>query len=374
MTYHTPFGKTLINKGGKFYLTAHYFIHNLVTNVLILPSLPLFDFLPPAIADGSVYTKLPYWKNIYTGWLENLPLINIVGLGLNLLILSIGIGDSFRKWKLAGWVPLGILLAYHFSTALVHNSGGRHLVPVDWIIFIYFGLGLLQIANWLTTLLINPRFSDIFNKAFCPHEPNPLNEENLPAKVQGAADKKMRLSIQTGIFLTLPFFLYVLAMTVLDQTTPQRYTYLNKNEVFEQLLQEDIFAYNGMDARALEKFLEDPQARAIYGMNLYPRFFWQNHGLDRGAYLAQPYPRLGSMMLGALGTEQVVLSLLNSPKKFPHGENVIVIGCYTIGHSQYGDFGYIDALLVADIGNEPAIYVRSPAEPLAFKCPLPEPE
>ncbi len=131
---------------------------------------------------------------------------------------------------------------------------------------------------------------------------------------------------------------------------------------------------NDIDIQSLERFLEDPGARAIYGMNLFPRFFWQNNGLDRNVYLAQSYPRLALTMISALGSEQAILPLIKSPKRFPHGENVIVIGCYKTGHSQYGDFGYVDALLVAILGNEPTIYTRSPTAPLHFACPLPEPE
>jgi hypothetical protein len=350
--------ETRINKNSKIYSVGEHFLHNLLTSFFILPSLPLFDFLPPAIADGSLYKTLPYWRDLSDGWLENLPPIAVLGLGLNLLILSIGIGDSFRKWKFAGWVPLGIFLAYHLSTALIHDSGGRYLVPVDWTLFIYFGLGLLQIARWLRTL-------------FCPPLTPPEGGRTYPFPLRGKARMGAGISTQASILLTLPFFLFVLSMTLIDQTLPPKYTFLNQSEVLAQLIQEDLLEESDIDIQSLEIFLEDPNARAIYGMNLYPRFFWQNQGLERDIYLVQPYSRLAFRMIGAFGSEQVILPLLKSPPNFYHGDDVIVIGCYKISPSQYGNFGYIDALLVATLGKEPTIYTRSPAVPLV--CPLPEP-
>ena len=140
------------------------------------------------------------------------------------------------------------------------------------------------------------------------------------------------------------------------------------------MIQEDLLVQSDIDIQNLEKFLEDPNARATYGMNLYPRFFWQNQGLERDIYLAQPYSRLAFRMIGAFGSEQVILPILKSPSKFSHGEDAIVIGCYKIGHSQYGSFGYIDALLVATLGKEPTIYTRSPSVLLGYTCPLLEPD
>ena len=217
--------KTGIDKNSKIYSVGEHFVHNLLTSFFILPSLPLFDFLPPAIADGSLYKTLPYWRNLSDGWLENLPPTITLGLGLNLLILSIGIGDSFREWKFAGWVPLGIFFAYHLSTALIHDSGGRYLVPVDWTLFIYFGLGLLQIARWIA-ILFRPPSNSSQNGGRTSSSPI-LGEVRWGQKP---------LSTKMGLFFTLPFFLFVLSMTFLDQTLPQKYTPLNQSEVLAQLI------------------------------------------------------------------------------------------------------------------------------------------
>ena len=122
------------------------------------------------------------------------------------------------------------------------------------------------------------------------------------------------------------------------------------------------------DATSLKGFLNLPDARAVYGLNLYPRFFGQNQGLHRGIYLDHPFPRLAFTMITASGPEYVLLPLAEPPPTFPHGTDVIVIGCQSIDRA---GLWYIDALLVAHLGEQPAIYTRAPAVPLSCWPPLP---
>jgi len=337
-----------INQDGNLYQIGSHFVHNLMTNVLILPTRPIFDFLPDSIADASLYESVPFWQNLYDGWLADLPPIDLVGIGINLLLLSLGIGAAFRKWRWVGLVPLGVLLTYHLSTALVRDSGGRYIVPVDWIVLLYFALGLLQFAYWGLVWL----------GIVCPPTPPTLGGTHSP-RIGG------RGAIRAALFLTLPFFIYTFSMTVLDQAVPQRYTTLSGVEALERLIQAGELDQTPFDAASLKGFLNHPDARAVYGTNLYPRFFRSNQGLHRGIYLDHSFPRLAFTMITASGPEYVLLPLAASPPTFPHGTDVIVIGCQSIDRR---GLWHIDALLVAQPGEQPAIYTRTPAAPLT--CPL----
>ena len=200
-----PDAQAGINRDGSLYPISSHFVHNLITNALILSTRPIFDFLPDSIVDGSLYEAVPFWKNLYTGWLVDLPAVDLIGIGVNLLLLSLGIGTAFRKWGWAGLIPLGVLLAYHLSTALVRDSGGRYIVPVDWIVPLYFALGLLQLAHWSFVglgFIKNPCLSV-----------KPVSKN---------------LSTRAALLLTLPFFIYMLSMTVLDQAIPPRYAHLQR--------------------------------------------------------------------------------------------------------------------------------------------------
>ena len=173
------------------------------------------------------------------------------------------------------------------------------------------------------------------------------------------------------LLLTLPFFLYVLSMTVLDQTMPRKYVYFSEGEVLERLIQAEALDQTSFDAASLTQFLNHPDARSVYGKNLYPRFFWQNQGLHRGIYLDHPYPRLALSMITASGPESAILPLTEPPPTFPHGMDVIVIGCQNVDRR---GLWYIDALLVASLAepDQPALYTRTPAAPLPLTCPLQE--
>jgi len=341
-----------INEDGKVYLIVSNFVHNLITNFLILPTRLPFDYLPASIADGSLYESSPFWKNYTDGWLEDLSAVDIIGIAINLLLLSLGIGASYYKWKWAGLIPLGVLFAYHLSTALVRDSGGRYIVPVDWIMLLYFALGLLQLAHWGLTWL-----------GLCFYKETRNTGEKFLAS--WLPHKNIIL------LLTLPFFLYVLSVTVLDQSMPQKYIYFSESEILERLIQAGLQDQTHFDENSLNIFLDHPNARAVFGINLYPRFFWGNQGLHRGIYLDHPYSRLAFTMIAASGLEYALLPLTEPPATFPHGAEVIVIGCQSVDRR---GLWYIDALLVVIFGDpdHPTIYTRNPVSLSPLTCPLQE--
>ena len=68
---------------------------------------------------------------------------------LNLFLISLGLSISMRKKRLMGVLPLTFFLGYNLANALGRTSGGRYIVPVDWIIILYFVIGLFQICLWI---------------------------------------------------------------------------------------------------------------------------------------------------------------------------------------------------------------------------------
>ena len=41
-----------------------------------------------------------------------------------------------------------MLVGYYLSNALGRTSGSRYLVPTDWVVLFYFGVGLVQLSIW----------------------------------------------------------------------------------------------------------------------------------------------------------------------------------------------------------------------------------
>ncbi|NOY98738.1 MAG: hypothetical protein GXP40_05980, partial [Chloroflexi bacterium] len=323
----------------------NHFAHNLVASVLILPTDPIFHDLR-----RTIYETHPYWGKVGGAWQGNLTPVEALGLWINLALLSIGIGLSWKKWKLAGLVPLGIFLAYNLSAALARTSGGRYIVPMDWVVLFYFALGLMQIIFWGAALF------------------------GLDLEDERSLPEDRAFSWQKGAFALLPFFLFVGAMTIIDRTTPQRYPELTKDEVFDLLIRDDLLTQTGISRQELGVFLTDPDARAFFGLGLFPRYYAIDkgeHTAQRTAYSPESFPRLGFTFIGPFGAGQAVLPLLQSPSYFPHAEDVIVVGCITKPNPHAINVS-LDALMVIVLGeDETAAYTRDPAAPL--QCPLPEP-
>ena len=70
--------------------------------------------------------------------------------------MAFGIGTAVQRDRLRGLVPLGVLLLYLGANSLARTSGGRYLVPVDWILIAYFSIALAEIARAATAALAQP--------------------------------------------------------------------------------------------------------------------------------------------------------------------------------------------------------------------------
>ena len=128
-----------------FCFAPNHFLHNIITSVLILPTSPLLDDLRHTVKESHQYWD-PKWDGSFTG-------ISLYVFILNIFFISLGIGVAWDKYRLHGLTPLAVFMFYNVSNALARTSGGRYLVPMDWIISLYFLLGVFQIITWLATAI-----------------------------------------------------------------------------------------------------------------------------------------------------------------------------------------------------------------------------
>lgn len=120
-------------------IMAAHFVHNFSTSLLALPDTLSLN----SLADLS---QREYWQddNKWDGKFSALQFILIV---INLAILSIGLSESWKKYRWAGLVPVFIFFAYDFSLSVALNSGSRYIVPINWILFFYYLLGILFLCK-----------------------------------------------------------------------------------------------------------------------------------------------------------------------------------------------------------------------------------
>jgi hypothetical protein len=317
--------------------SANHFLHNIVTSVLVLPTSPMLDDLRHLIKERS-----PYWQ---TNWDGNISGSALVLLCLNLFFISTGIVLAWRKQRFTGLIPLVIFLIYNLSNALARTSGGRYLVPLDWIPVIYYLLGVFHIITWLANDLEIP-WSVFSTQA----EPDFSTKENFYTKSFGA-------------FVALLLFGSLLPLS--EHLQPPRY----QNQDPLAILNENStqLAQAGFTQDALHEFLQSPNAKVLLGRALYPRYYKVNQGEFVNAfypYQTLGYPRTAFRLIGPAGDYGVILPMRDAPDYFPHTGDTLVVGC--------NGQNYLDALLVIVLNNHNIIYIRKPAA-ATLQCPLPEP-
>ena len=130
------------------FFTANHTLHNLVGSFLSLPD----SFNPGDQLLGNLAMR-PYLNEDQNAlWQGGFPLDQIPMLVVNGLLLSYGIAWSWKKWRWAGLVPLVVALGYALSLGFARTSGGRYLVPMDWVIPFYYSIAIVVIVN----LFLNP--------------------------------------------------------------------------------------------------------------------------------------------------------------------------------------------------------------------------
>ncbi|MCC6146723.1 MAG: hypothetical protein IT308_04075 [Anaerolineaceae bacterium] len=319
------------------FVSAHFF-HNLIASAFILPTQFILDDLQHTVSSaGSLYPVF--------GWDGHLNFGNVVALFASLATAALGIGAAWKRRWFAGLLPLLIFLGYSLASALARTSGGRYIVPVDWALILYYALGGVHLLKRLRQTVGQ----------------KPPKENNLsPASGQGHAWQRTA-ALAGGIFL-----LVGLALPVSERLISPRYPLDIALHWLSQLEEEGSLESSGLSSAQIEQFLQDENTIMLAGRALYPRFYSINEGEpDQYSPLrAMPFPRLTFTVIGPR-SGVALLPLDQSPAVFPHGGDVLVIGCS-------GE--YVDAAAAIWMGDQPGevrIYRRAPQSPL--ECPLRQP-
>ncbi|MCL4274921.1 MAG: hypothetical protein KJZ77_13700 [Anaerolineales bacterium] len=337
--YASPIPLQIDNCDSRICSLFNHFVHNLYTSVLFFPSSFTFDGVWNTVKEGE-----PFWQQNWLG--EGASTNGKVFLGFSLVLVSLGIGAAWRRNKLIGILPVGIFLAYGASNALAFTSGGRYIVPVDWIVAFYFMLGIFQLGYWLL------RWGNVVPAVDLPGD----DATALPP----------RPFQYSKVFASFLLILFIGSLVPLaEMPFEMRYQTTSQNDIVAMLEEHGWLEQAQIAPAELTEFLSDPQSRILMGRVLYPRYFIAGVGESKRIYPYQPldYARLAFILIGPFGsgTENVVIAGLN-PNFSLHANDVVVIGCR--------EDQFLDALVVISL--EPAyVYHRFPPSELA--CPPPAP-
>ena len=302
------------------FVTSH-FSHNIVEMMITLPMSPWVvqngesDLFPYWAQQGDrlwnsccsvqAYVKAqPFWDQ----WLGDVGTEAIFSLIINLAILAIGLAIALVNKGIVGFMPLGVGLVYVVSTSLGRYSGWRLILPADWVLFLYFSIGLGQLSHWLLRFYTGQNSID----------QKELQPENIWQQIAGLSAGQLR-DYRSGIVLSIVFLSLGLSPLLIERFVPQRY---------EMVTRQDVQVYFD-DVSGLEQFLEEEHVILLRGKALYPRFYKSDQGEPGGDWPAlspRDYSRLGFVLVGPHDAH-VVLPSIDAPDFFPHASDAIVFGC-----------------------------------------------
>lgn len=324
----------------------NHFLHNTVTSFVSLPSSLVLDDLW-----NTIKADTPYWKQ---NW--NSGTVGVMGSALilfNLAMISLGTGSVWARAKRLTLLPIVVLITYLLTNSLGLTSGGRYVAPVDWIVYVFYIAGRLQLVEW-------------FLKAMG------INTETVATQEHS---ESLSLLKRETILILLPSVLFIFAIGTLlpisELFFKPRYQTRQPEEILGRLEETGMLEQTGFSRVELLEFLSQPNAIIREGRALYPRYYPSGDGeQDRSTYYRYlDYQRLVFTLIGPYSVlaEGVVIPGFAPPLSF-HATDTVVIGCWNTTY--YAPF--IDAVVVFSTSGDGYVYNRAPEAPL--QCPLPEPK
>ncbi len=304
------------------------FFHNLVTAFLSLPSSLTLDTPFFAVRDHA-----PYWQPDWTG--KGMRTGEFFFIFINLVFLSIGIGAAWTADKRIGLFPIYLFFVYMFANGLARTSGGRYLVPADWLLCLYFLLGVFY----------------FFSQP--PQTPQDLQPGIAPVTGQ---PQRLRVLFSLGMV-----FLLGALIPLADLPFPARYPPRNARQLAVELEEQGWLARANLSLREAQAFARQRSAVILKGRLLYPRYYIAGKGEPKQVYpyLALDYPRLAFTMIGPFPRVEGFILKAPRPAVMPHAADAVVIGC------RYPQ--YIEALVFIVLSEPGGVALRDPWTGL--RCP-----
>lgn len=321
-TVTLPVYQSIINHG----------LHNLIASSLTLPMELKFDDLK------HLYTQEGdgLWRDSFRGnysagqWAFILVWIILGAAAIGILISDHGI---------AGFSIPFFWLVYSFSIGISRSSGGRYVVPTNWI-------PMLLLAYCITLL---------FSKG----------KIRLPESVPASLPLWQPAAAMFG------FFAFFSAMYLLEIHMPQKQTAAPEGDL--AVLQERLSDHEEIDWDLIRAQQEQGVLHVTHGIALYPRFYYFRDGenIKNDLLMWKEYSRLtftGADFTGGWGSlsQGYMMPHTEQINDLPHGSVFRAISCKS-------EFNYEDVLAVTAETQDGKVYtyVRDPLP--AFSCPVPEP-
>lgn len=272
---------------------ASHFLNTEIGGLLALPLIKPFNGFQEPIN--------LYWVE----WNGTLEWYNVILVLFYLLVAAVGLGAAWRRMSWLALVPLAFNLGYALSNGIARFSSWRYNMPIDWVFYFYFAIGIVEVFGGLV-LLFGARTENIF-------QPPVKNE----TKTILFGDLRVQHLIPVLAFV----FIGSLPWLAKELVEPQ---FTSTQEQLISKLESQGYARNEIEA-----FLTQKDSYIIEGRLLYPRMYWRGEGLASAnpwpAYAVQDFPRIGFMLINSASQNAIfpTKELLD----FKQGTDVTLLAC-----------------------------------------------
>ncbi|NOY98935.1 MAG: hypothetical protein GXP40_07005 [Chloroflexi bacterium] len=309
--------------------------HFMATEIDGLLALPLFERF-----DGLQAPVNLYW----TTWDGRLAGYNIVLIVFYLALIAVGLGAAWHHLRWIGFIPLAFNLGYALANGVARFSGWRYDLPVDWVAYFYFGIGVVELLGG-AALLFGADLGRLFTISVRQSE----DAGYAPSKIPWA-----KAGLVAAGFLVIGFLPWMMETAI-----PPHFESLPEDALIARAASLPSMQDAGNTLPGLQAFAEQPDAVILAGRLLYPRFYRRGDGIFSAhpwaAYAQRDFPRMGFIVIDQTVT-QAVLPMGETPAAFPNGADVIVLGC------QHGD--YLEVRTVSFVDAD----ITYLGEPLSAGC------
>jgi len=295
----------------------------------------------------SYIRRLPFWHK----WEGQIPAQSIIPILLSILVISYGINLVWKKSLVAGIMPLLMGIVYFLGNAAFRISGGRYIIPVDWISVLYFSVGLAALSSHCTLVILNKRL--------------PPDFENIAFSSRETPQKGKKLLYSPGFYIAIILLVIIgVSLPLIEKVYTPRFTQARSENMSEIVLNSNLADQNQRDM--FKRFL-DGGGQILTGRALYPRLFPPATGepSNKDYYPSKPYPYISFLVIGP-EWKPVRIPLEKLDGDFPDGSDVLVLTCpewesSSLAVGIFKDNNNLEYLLVSD------------PLPAYLYCPLPEP-
>ena len=235
----------------KLLIIIAHFLNNIIKALLILPYSLRMDKVP------QIFNGIEYWNETIV-WNGQISPIFF----LSLFIFMVGIIGSYKHKKNISLIPLFCMMIYFLALAVSRTSGSRYLVPVIWVVYLYYLLGIIYIARYIANLFFMI---------------SPAEQRQMIITTPTIFHQK-----HTRVIYLLPIMLG-LSIPLLDFAIPiNQHLILEENQLQEKLSQPEIFELLNIDSSDWQTTLSQQKVKIGYGEMLYSQYSSGNDQSSQG--------------------------------------------------------------------------------------------